>query len=1158
MATLTRVIFFLFFILSNPALAKSEPTSSGSAADSAAAPVSIETVNAERSIVTSSQALNDQQRNESLAKLDEAAKSLQETRLHRSIHADLQSEIEQASGLIKQLEKKSLGIESIQLSVIATYSTEKLKSLLDSSRSELELARTGLERQEKLLSEYIAFAKSGGAEIADINERLNRLNFSPTNGEKNSSTADRLYLTAKTQQLAARLSVLRIKQKNLDVLTELATARRDFFTREVSILQRNLDQIHTALQAIAKRELESMLLDPDKKATDLPPAFKPLQNKINALIKEQNELLADSSIKSRRLDTVKRLLDELQADQKRVQQVIDLTSDSEQISTLLQKRRALIPSVSSLTDEVIAYQSTMSESVLRQLQLDEMLRETSIDSLITGQPKDQTDNTQLTQAAKQLIDNHRNISQELIKKYNTYIAQLSSLDATTRQLLGVAQEYRAYIDDRLLWMPSTGLIQIFQPISLLHGLVWLINPNNIELLLKDSLLTIKSHKLLVFVLFLAVISLFLVRRRALQALEQSASTTLKIKTDSFTTTSIALISTALLTLPIPILLIGSGLLLARLANASEYSQGISAGLQGSGMILLLLYFVFELTRKNGLASSHLSWHNSLSDGLHKQLGWIIPTVTPLAFLFSINATGLSSSFVQLSSYRKISESGVYTLGQIAFIALMIIMLIGLYRVWNKDSALMKKISSVSNKASWPQYHALWFTPLMLIPLGFTIASILGYDYTTTFLIAKAINTLWIILAFILLKDILLRSLYVTQRRLKLEEMIKIRQELKKQKAQDKEPAVVTDGIILDDEKIPYGELSHQVDQLIRTVFITSILIGLWWVWKEIIPALSIFNTVDLPMTTSTIVDGVSKEIPLTLGDLLVGLIMGSLTLLAARSVPGLMEFTLLSRLPIAQASRYAVTTLTQYFVAVIGITISFNALGLQWSNIQWLVAALSVGLGFGLQEIVANFVSGIILLFEQPIRVGDVVTVDGTTGTVSRIRIRATTIVNWEKQELIVPNKTFITGQLVNWTLSDKVNRVIIPVGVAYGSDTVKAMQLLAEAAAELPAILLDPPPRITFEEFGDNSLNLKLRVYLNDIDLRLPTITALHQSISDKFKAADIVIAYPQRDLHLDTSSPLELVLRDNRIDKPEPVKAESIRPDTQPDAQSVTPLKD
>ena len=191
---------------------------------------------------------------------------------------------------------------------------------------------------------------------------------------------------------------------------------------------------------------------------------------------------------------------------------------------------------------------------------------------------------------------------------------------------------------------------------------------------------------------------------------------------------------------------------------------------------------------------------------------------------------------------------------------------------------------------------------------------------------------------------------------------------------------------------------------------------------------------------------------------------------------------------------------------------------------QWLVAALGVGLGFGMQEIVANFISGLILLFERPIRVGDVVTVNGSSGTVSRIRIRATTITDWDRRELIVPNKRFITGEVLNWTLSNELNRILINVGVAYGADTDRARELLVQIAQNHPRILEDPAPIASFEGFGDNTLNLALRCYMPTLDGRLGVITELHAAIDAAFKEAGIEIAFPQRDVHFDTKQPLEV----------------------------------
>ncbi len=233
---------------------------------------------------------------------------------------------------------------------------------------------------------------------------------------------------------------------------------------------------------------------------------------------------------------------------------------------------------------------------------------------------------------------------------------------------------------------------------------------------------------------------------------------------------------------------------------------------------------------------------------------------------------------------------------------------------------------------------------------------------------------------------------------------------------------------------------------------------------------------------------------------------------------------LLARLNITAGGRYAAATLTQYAIVSIGIVLVFNLLGGSWSEIQWLIAALGVGIGFGLQEIVANFICGLILLFERPIRIGDVVTVGNTDGVVTGIRIRSTTIRNWDRQELLVPNKEFVTGRLLNWTLSDPVTRIVIPVGIAYGSDVARAIQLVQEAADEHERVLDEPATLVTFDSFGDNSLTIVLRCFIGSMDYWRQTISELHQAINKKFNDAGIVVAFPQRDIHLDTSKPLDV----------------------------------
>jgi potassium efflux system protein len=186
--------------------------------------------------------------------------------------------------------------------------------------------------------------------------------------------------------------------------------------------------------------------------------------------------------------------------------------------------------------------------------------------------------------------------------------------------------------------------------------------------------------------------------------------------------------------------------------------------------------------------------------------------------------------------------------------------------------------------------------------------------------------------------------------------------------------------------------------------------------------------------------------------------------------------------------------------------------------VQWLVAALSVGLGFGLQEIFANLVSGIILLFERPIRVGDTITIGNVSGKVSRIQMRATTIIDWDQKELIVPNKTFITDQIVNWTLSDAITRIVIPVGIAYNSDVELAYRVMLQTAQNTPLVLADPEPSVLLLSFGNSSLDFSIRIFVGDSSHRLPATHDLHIRLERAFREHDIKIPFPQRDVHLHT----------------------------------------
>lgn len=321
------------------------------------------------------------------------------------------------------------------------------------------------------------------------------------------------------------------------------------------------------------------------------------------------------------------------------------------------------------------------------------------------------------------------------------------------------------------------------------------------------------------------------------------------------------------------------------------------------------------------------------------------------------------------------------------------------------------------------------------------------------------------------------------------------------------------------------------------------LLGIWITWNDVLPALKILDHVELwsqmieVQETEESPSGdiksklVLKKQRTTLGNGLFAGVILLATVVVGRNLPALLEMTILNRLPLDRGARHAVSMIAYYCVALAGLVTACQTLNINWSSVQWLAAGVTVGLGFGLQEIFANFVSGMILLFERPIRVGDIITLGDVTGTVTDIRMRATTVTNWDRKELIVPNKELITGRLLNWTLTDTTNRIVINVGVSYNTDADEARRVIMETVAAHENILTDPKPVVTFESFGDSSLSFVVRAYLASLDVRLETIHQLHCGLHRGLRAAGIEIAFPQRDLNIrNISFPKEMMWGQSR----------------------------
>ena len=257
-------------------------------------------------------------------------------------------------------------------------------------------------------------------------------------------------------------------------------------------------------------------------------------------------------------------------------------------------------------------------------------------------------------------------------------------------------------------------------------------------------------------------------------------------------------------------------------------------------------------------------------------------------------------------------------------------------------------------------------------------------------------------------------------------------------------------------------------------------------------------------------------VSLSLGDVLAFVATVWFAFLVSRFVRFALEEDVFPRLPMGRGLPYAISSLLHYVILLLGFLAAVGAMGVDLNRVTLLTGAFGVGVGFGLQTIVNNFVSGIILLLERPIQVGDAIQMTDLDGEVRRIGIRSTTVHTWRGAEVIVPNATLISGNLTNWTLSDRTRRFELMVGVAYGSDPERVIAVLRDAAASVSGVLKNPAPVVLFQSFGDSALNFEVRAWTARFEEWAAVHSQVAVAVNAGLKAAGIEIPFPQRDVTL------------------------------------------
>ncbi|MGE6527639.1 mechanosensitive channel MscK [Pseudomonas sp. NPDC077382] len=983
---------------------------------------------------------------------------------------------------------KLKGIDTSDLADrLAKLKVPALEQRLAERVEELSTWQTALTAANSMIISAQTRPERAQADISKSQTRIDEINNllkTGREGGKPLSDERRELLAAEKSALNAQIDLRRNELAGNSLLQDLGIARRDLLSERITRAERETMAMQAAINDKRREESEQTVaefsLKAEKAGSDkLLPAESAENKRLSGYLLRATERLND--LTQLNLQTRQQLDTLNQADQALEEQIAVLEG-SLLLSKILYQQKQALPQLTldkDLADEI-------ADIRLYQFELNQR-RETAgnvedyVEQQLANQPPGEV-TPELRSALLELVRTRSELLDRLNHSLNALLSESITLQLNQRQLQSKAEALRNTLDEQMFWIPSNRPLDLdwFKSVPTLldrqlRAMPW----GSAFGALGAGLI----QRPLFFVPLLLLIGVLLWRRSAINAKLDSLSADIgHFRHDSQLHTPLALLLNLLLALPGSLFLALCGYLLQMDGRGQNISLG--AAFYQMAQAWLVFYSAYRMLSPNRVAEAHFGWFRPQVAFLRneiRRLGLVVMALVAVVAIAEHQPAGLVDDVV----------------GIVVVLVCFALMSWRLMR-------LLRKGPSSQNAPPVRRFIGLLFS---VLPLALILVVGFGYYYTALKLTGRLIDTLYLLLAWIVIEATLIRGLTVAARRLAYQRALSKR-ETQTDEAMDSSES--TGDTALDIEQV-----NQQSLRLTRLAMFGLFFAVLYWVWADLISVVSYLDNVVLYEFVSGAGDTATTN-AITLNNLLGALLIVAITVAVARNLPGLLEVLVLSKLHLAQGSAYASTTLLSYLLAGIGFVSFLSTLGVSWDKLQWLVAALSVGLGFGMQEIFANFISGLIILFERPVRIGDVVTIGNLSGTVSRIRIRATTITDFDRKDIIVPNKTFITSQLVNWSLSDTITRVTIKVGVAYGSDLDLARKLLYKAAQENPRVLKDPEPLVLFLNFGESTLDHELRIHVRDLGDRNPATDEINRFIDREFSKAGINIAFRQVDVFL------------------------------------------
>ncbi|WP_407313217.1 mechanosensitive channel MscK [Pseudomonas sp. nanlin1] len=924
------------------------------------------------------------------------------------------------------------------------------------------------------------------SEISASQTRIQQINNILKAGRDAGKTLSGEQRTQFAAELASINSLINLRRQELagnSQLQDLGNSQHDLLIEKIGRMDQEIQDLQSLINqkrlAQSQETVTQQSLEAQKSGGSALLATESATNvKLSDYLLTSTDRL--NELTQQNLKTKQQLDNVTQADQALDEQITVLKG-SLLLSRILYKQKQALPHLKvdrDLADEI-------ADIRLYQFEVNQQREQMSspsayVDSLLANQPTDQV----TPQLRKNLLDlaiTRSDLLERLNRELSALLNESITLQLNQKQLLDTAQGLRATLDEQMFWIPSNKPLDLEwlsgAPSRLVKQVMTLPWQSSIRELV-DGL----ASRPLLFTPLVLLIGVLLWRRKylyqKLNAIHQDIG---HFKRDRQWHTPLAILINILLAMPVALGLALCGYALQIDARGQNASLG-SAVLQ-MAQAWLVFYTAYRILAPGGVAELHFRWQKAqvqFLQGWVRRLGFVVLALVSVVAVAELQPSALADDVLGIGVVLACYALMAWLLGRLLISS-----------PTHQNASLFRKSAGVA------------FT---LLPIALFVAVCFGYYYTALKLSDRLIDTLYLLMIWLVIEAAFVRGLGVAARRLAYQRALSKR--LAAKESGDGE-------IPVEEPTLDIEQVNQQSLRLIRLALLGGYIAALYWVWSDLISVFAYLDNITLYEYTSGTGASMSM-VPISLGDMLGALVIIGITFALAGNLPGLLEVLVLSRLNLAQGSAYATTTLLSYVIAGVGFVSTLSTLGVSWDKLQWLVAALSVGLGFGMQEIFANFISGIMILFERPVRIGDTITIGNLSGTVSKIRIRATTITDFDRKDIIVPNKTFITGQLINWSLTDTITRVTLKLGVDYGSDLDLVRSLLLQAARENPRVLKEPEPIVYFLNFGESTLDHELRMHVRDLGDRNPVLDEINRFINKEFKKQHINISFRQMEVYL------------------------------------------